>query len=73
LQLEDTPNTAGSEGVSGSTNSQTVRLNFTRRERFEIASSSIMSTGPLSEMNSENDGDRRILLKDAVADFTLST
>lgn len=71
--LEDTPNTAGREGVSGSTNSQTVRFNLTRRDRVEMASSSITSTDPLSDMNSENDGDRRILLKDVVADFTLST
>ena len=73
IWVKDTPNTAGSEGVSGSTNSQTVRFNFTRRERLEMASSSIISTCPLSEKNSENDGDRRILLRDVVADFTLST
>lgn len=70
--FKDTPNTAGSEGVGGRTKSQTVKFIFTRIERFEIASSSIISTGPLSE-NSENNGDRRILLKDVVADFTLST
>jgi hypothetical protein len=50
-----------------------VRFNFSRRERFEMASSSITSADPFSEENSENDGDKRILLKDIVVDFTLST
>jgi len=72
-QREDTPNTAGREGVAGRMKSQTVKCNFTRIDRFEIASSSIISTGPLSEKNSENDGDRRTLLRDVLADFTLST
>lgn len=72
-QIEDTPNTAGREGVTGRMKSQTVKCNFTRIDRFEIASSSIISTGPLSEKNSENDGDRRTLLKDVLVDFTLST
>nr|GLL18196.1 hypothetical protein Itr_chr01CG21140 [Ipomoea trifida] len=70
---EDTPITAGIEGVTGRMNSHTVKLSFNRTERLEIASSSIMSKGPLSEKKSENDGDRRTLLKDEVADFTLST
>lgn len=73
IWIKDTPNTAGREGVSGSTNSQTVRFNFSRRVRLEMASSSITSTDPFSDENSENDGDRRILLKDVVVDFTLST
>jgi len=73
IWVKDTPNTAGREGVSGSTNSQTVRFNFSCRERFEMASSSITSADPFSEENSENDGDKRILLKDTVVDFTLST
>ena len=73
INIQDTPNIAGSEGVVGIMKSQTVKLNLTRTERFDIASSSIISTGPLSEKNSENDGDRRTLLKDVVADFTLST
>lgn len=63
--------TAGSEGVSGRTKSQTVKLSFKRIERF--ASSSIISRGPFSEKNSENEGDRRTLLKVVFADFTLST
>lgn len=70
---KDTPITAGTEGVAGSTKSQTVKLIFNRIERLEIASSSIISMGPLSEKKSENDGDRRTLLKDEVADLTLST
>lgn len=70
--IKDTPNTAGSDGVVGRTKSQTVKFIFTRIERFEMASSSIKSTGPLSE-NSENNGDRRTLLKDVLADLTLST
>lgn len=53
--------------------SQTVKLNFTRAERFEIASSSIISTDPLSEKNSENNDDKAILLKDVDADLALST
>lgn len=71
--MQDTPNTAGSEGVAGRMNSQTVTLNFRRIDRFELASSSIISTGPLSEKNSENDGDWRTLLNIVVADFALST
>jgi hypothetical protein len=70
---KDTPNTAGSEGVAGSTKSQTVKFSLTRTVRFEIASSSIISTGPLSVENSENTGDRRTLLKDVVTDLALST
>lgn len=73
FKIKDTPNTAGSDGVVGRMKSQTVKFIFTRTERFEIASSSIISTGPLSEKNSENNGDRRTLLKDVVEDFTLST
>lgn len=73
IWVKDTPNTAGREGVSGSTNSQTVRFNFSRRERLEMASSSITSADSFSEENSENDGDRRILLNDIVVDFNLST
>lgn len=72
-KIQDTPKTAGSEGVVGIIKSQTVKLNLTRTERFDMASSSIISTGPLSEKNSENDEERRTLLKDVVADFTLST
>jgi len=52
--------------------SQTVKLIFTEIERFEIASSSIKSTAPFSDKNSENDGDRRIRLRFEDADFTLS-
>lgn len=70
---QDTPITAGSEGVAGRTKSQTVKLSFKCIERFEIASSSIISTGPFSEKKSANDGDKRTLLKDVAADFTLST
>lgn len=70
---KDTPNTAGSEGVAGRAKSQIVKLNFTRTERFKMASSSITSTSPLSEKYSENIGERRTLLKDVVADFTVST
>lgn len=63
--------TAGSEGVVGRTKSQTVKLSFTRIDR--LASSSIISGGPLSEKKSEKEGERRTLLKVVVADFTLST
>lgn len=73
VQLQDTPITAGSEGVAGRTKSHTVKLSFNRIEKFEITSSSIISTGPLSVKKSENDGDTRILRKDVVADFALST
>lgn len=72
-QLQDTPITAGSEGVAGRTKSQTVKLSFSRIEKFEVASSSIISTVPLSVKKSENDGEAIILCKDIVADFTLST
>lgn len=71
--MKDTPITAGTEGVSGRTKSQTVKLIFSRIERFDIASSSIISSGPLSEKQSENAGDRRTLLKDEAADFALIT
>lgn len=69
----DTPNTAGSDELAGRMKSQTVKPNFTRIERLDIASSSIISTETLSELKLENSGDRRILLRDVVADFTLST
>lgn len=53
--------------------SQTVKLNFTRTERLDIASSSIISIGPLSEKNSENSGEKITLLKVVAVDFALST
>lgn len=71
--MKDTPITAGREGVSGRTKSHTVKLIFSLTERFEIASSSIISMGPLYGKQSENDGDRRTILKHEAADFTLST
>jgi hypothetical protein len=44
---QDTPKTAGKEGVTGSVKSQTVRLNFKRTDTLFITSSSIMSPNPL--------------------------
>lgn len=63
--------TVRSEGVSRRTKSQTVKLSYTHIERF--ASSSIISRGQFSEKNSENENDRRTLLKVVFAYFTLST
>lgn len=71
--FQDTPITAGREGVAGRMKSQTVKVSFTRIERFVMASSSIISADPLSISRSENDGNRSTLLKDEDADLTLST
>lgn len=65
--------TAGSDGVTGIINSQTVNLSLIRTARFDTASSSIISEDPFVEMNSANDGEKRILLNDELAHFILST
>lgn len=70
--FKDTPNTAGREGVNGRVKSHTLTLIFKRKEMFVKVSSSIMSSVPLSRAHSWNIGDTSILLKDDVADFTLS-
>lgn len=65
--------TAGSDGVTGIINSQTVNLSLIRTARFDTTSSSIISEDPFVEMNSANDGENRILLNDELAHFILST
>jgi len=70
---QDTPKTAGKEGVTGRVKSQTVRLNFKRTETLFITSSSIMSPNPLFSRQSWGAGLSNTLLSAVEADVSFCT